>query len=157
MTTYAVHDNGGRPFHVLVEGNTATVLKADTNHSYTPWMTFDCETIFVGQGDGTDWELGNSVLLQEHDGWYVWVGWMVLRFRLHEGATRFVRFESPVGNSDVPYPYAFTDDGYVYFFLEEERMEFNDADAFDYRRYYSIRANAQPLCDLTVLHDRHFY
>ena len=49
---YYSHDNGGRPFRVLVEENHVTIyqyLSKEQNYDGKPILTFDCQKIFVGK------------------------------------------------------------------------------------------------------------
>ena len=57
---------------------------------------------------------GNSILIQETKNRYVSVGWYVSRFETDDEITDYI---SPVGNSDVPYPVAYSDK-YVFFMLD---------------------------------------
>jgi hypothetical protein len=49
--------------------------------------------------------VGNSLLAHIQDRKYVWIGWLVYEFTTAPG-DYIVEFHSPVGHSDVPYPYA---------------------------------------------------
>ena len=57
---------------------------------------------------------GNSILVKETKTSYVSIGWNIQRFTTPYEILDYV---SPVGNSDVPYPVAFSED-YVYFMLD---------------------------------------
>jgi hypothetical protein len=79
---------------------------------------------------------GNSILLEEteKEAW-VWIGDSILRFKPFAPIVEFI---SPVGNNDVPYPWARDEDGNTYLFTEdvilspECKWEDNDP----YRYYY---------------------
>lgn len=145
---YEVHDNGGRPFAVTVEDNTVTVQNLYTNDVL--YAGSDIASVHVGGVDG------NSILLHlSHDN-YMWIGWKVLKFCLHDGADGVARFESPIGNSDVPYPYAVTHDGAVYFFLDEKYTFDVDAQAADpyTAMYRNPNVVKHPFVHSLILHDR---
>ena len=57
-----------------------------------------------GHGPAFD---GNSLLLKNPDGKYVYVGYLIFEFT---PLADIVEFVSPVGNNDVPYPYAIDGD-----------------------------------------------
>jgi hypothetical protein len=105
---YKTHSNGGRPFHVDVRGKEVTV-----NVMY---KFENISNIFIGKGDGTEREVGNSILLHEEKLYYVFIGDIVFRFKAIAPITEFV---SPVGNSDVPYPYAVDVKKNVYLLAEK--------------------------------------
>lgn len=111
MTThYEVHDNGGRPFTVILSENAFDVQKQSDGTSVASGAY---EHAHIGGLDG------NSVLLHLEDNMYLWIGWKVIQFQLHENSGGVLRYESPIGNNDVPYPYAITADGATYLFLEQ--------------------------------------
>jgi hypothetical protein len=121
--TYLTHDNGGRPFevedfggHVKVHdriwqrgtnGNTETYLRGKTLLN-TPY-----ETLFVGKDTTSEDKKqtadefgdGNSILIQISKTKYIFVGDKIYSFSPVKGDTIRSYF-SPIGNSDVPYPYA---------------------------------------------------
>lgn len=122
MPTYKIHDNGGVPFTVAIKDGAAVVTKwdyeYDTGKPIKGPVVFETKyrKAWIGkhtrryEPDYYDMEpgqLGNSILLQEGDKTYVWVGWEILRFDLGRDE-EVVEFDSPVGNNDVPYPALFT-------------------------------------------------
>jgi hypothetical protein len=123
---YLIHDNGGRPFKVCINWPTKTVfLKGylswdDMKLGYVDLGEFkDVERIFIGPDNnfansaGLRAEfLGNSILLEVSERSYVHITGMGVRsFTTEE---RIHEYFSPVGNNDVPYPYA-TSDNFIYF------------------------------------------
>ena len=68
-------------------------------------------TIFSG-GHG-EWAKGNSILLHLKANRYMFIGSTIYEFDSYEPIVRFV---SPVGNSDVPYPYAYDANNNAYLF-----------------------------------------
>lgn len=117
---YYIHDNGGRPFKVFVSpDNVVRVFRQDSSQAYesSPFQTFHAQRVFIGKspvnrmtafsgGYGPDND-GNSILLQLADR-YVYIGLEIYSFTITTMITDYV---SPVGNNDVPYPYATCEDG----------------------------------------------
>lgn len=129
LQLYKTSDNGGIGFMVFIdELNNTVYVYGETNDVVTKWyddetVTFDTLIkvynplqIFIGKsylnemtefsggyGDKFD---GNSILLKipsntKHR--YAYIGWEVFEFTTDEPITKYV---SSVGNNDVPYPYA---------------------------------------------------
>ena len=131
MSYYFTHDNGNRPFcvHVDETNNKVSVYKRKDTSSfeltkYTKLVeTFNPDKIFIGKsplnemteysgGHGPAFD-GNSILLKMDKKEYVFIGDQIYSFKTNH---EIVSFVSPVGNNDVPYPYAI-DDKYNYYFL----------------------------------------
>lgn len=120
--TYLTHDNGGRPFEVEDFGGHVKVhdriWQRDTE-SYLRGKTLPntpYEHLFVGK-DTTredrkqqtdEFGDGNSILIQVSKTKYVFVGAKIYSFSPMKGDIIRSYF-SPIGNSDVPYPYAIGD------------------------------------------------
>ncbi|CAJ1386945.1 unnamed protein product [Effrenium voratum] len=148
---YLIHDNGGRPFRVSVQhGEKAQVqvFKAIydddddddddeevwANYAEVACASFDAERVFVGEspkhGAGFD---GNSMLLHLGGLKYVFVGEKVFSFTAKSPITKYL---SPVGNSDVPYPWAVDEEGFRYLMISSvilsgKLFENSDADPYD--------------------------
>ena len=58
---------------------------------------------------------GNSILLKLSKNKYVYIGSVIYSFTSYNEITTFI---SPVGNSDVPYPYAIDEKNNYYLLLE---------------------------------------
>ena len=155
IQTYYIHDNGGIPFKVLINDSIVEVYKNDDNTS--PIQTFFPNKIFIGEsklnpmtkfsGCHGDEFLGNSILLEideDEDGYkYEFIGQSIFSFHT---IGKIVTYESPVGNNDVPYPYAIDEFGNVFLLIEdivlidtEQLREIiqNEKDPYNY--YYSLR------------------
>ncbi len=112
MTTdqYIVHDNGGRPFMVVRDGSTVDVYLVEFNeNTIKRGKQIGHYTGVTQFFDGKDPVLhldGNSVLfaIGEYD--YIFVGSEMYLFTTTERINDYV---SPMGNSDISYPYAITD------------------------------------------------
>ena len=66
----------------------------------------------LGYGEKFD---GNSILLKLSKNKYVYIGSLIYSFNAYNEITTFI---SPVGNNDVPYPYAI-DEKNNYYLLSE--------------------------------------
>lgn len=167
--TYYTHDNGGRPFLVYVadDGDSVGIFRTPgnddpyyvpdsvsfdkENHAWTyiyPVKVYtDVKRVMIGEstenrmtscsGGAGDWALGNSVLLELNTlNHYVHIGMEVVEFTTD---SEIIEFCSPVGNSNVPYPFAFDSEDNVYYFLDckyvstaNEGDSFDRANAYDY-------------------------
>lgn len=121
MTVYQIHDNGGCPLRAEVEDGRVTVI---VNASGETACEFIPDEIFIGRSPRnamTEWSGahgreydGNTILLRVEDK-YVFIGWEVYEFTPR---AKIVDYVSPVGNYDVPYPYAYDADGNIYLIVE---------------------------------------
>ncbi len=127
---YDIHDNGGRPFRVVCNNKGIriyTYSNADEVET-TDDLIYDKLllkfTDFIGYWDGFDtssWSTfhGNTLLVQETKHRYVWIGNDgIYRFEIDKDEEIY-DFISPVGNSDVSYPIAYSQN-YVYFMLNKD-------------------------------------
>lgn len=133
MPVYLTHDNRARPFEVRVGMKTVTVALASERHpaetareeelwkkTFTPSETFvgrsdlNNMTSFSG-GHGAYFD-GNSFLLGIGELEYVFIGHEIFSFKALDG---IVEYHSPVGNNDVPYPWAVDRAGNIYLLLEK--------------------------------------
>jgi hypothetical protein len=118
--TYYTHDNGSRPFKVTVQGSSVIVHKVSNYDKRPKYDTFVAEYVaqktFVGTspGDGS-WANGNSILvhLAGSNLRYVYIGQEVSSFKAPQEITAYY---SVVGNNDVPYPVARSQD-YAFFMI----------------------------------------
>ena len=150
---YNIHDNYGRPYKVIINSNkisSVSVYKNDTNE-----LLFDkkVNTIFIGKsplnkmtkfsgGHGKNFD-GNSFLLELDNFTYQHIGRDIFTFNSYN---KIIEYVSPVGNNDVPYPYAIDSDGNIYLLIEDvviintdQFKELNTSkydDPYDY--YYNL-------------------
>lgn len=109
---YKIHDNGGRPFKCVIDDK---IIKIYNNYEKDrdPILQFQFEKIFIGKsplidltragkGYGPHFD-GNSLLLKLNQKIYVFIGSCIYSF---EALNEIIEYVSPVGNNDVPYPYA---------------------------------------------------
>ena len=155
MPTYQIHDNGGRPFEVEIQGMHVTIFKNMNEYEFQDGkfieiknprkqiLEFRANAIFVGKKspkggyDGLkpkDAE-GNSILLRVGQK-YVYIGSEIYEFSTKAGDT-IEKFYSDIGNNDVPYPYA-VGTTHVYILLDKVAVEksFFDMKNDIYRQYY---------------------
>jgi hypothetical protein len=129
---YYIHDNGGRSFKVVINGETVKVHKHMYDDDFTslgyekkPSLTFNANKIFIGYSPKNKMTLfsggfgpkndGNSILLHIKNNDYVYIGSEIYSFT---SISEIIKYVSPVGNSDVPYPYAIDKDNNVYLMIE---------------------------------------
>lgn len=164
MKEYLIHDNGGRPFRVDIQGMKVSVWKnmdeyglvdgkfVTTKHPMKHILDFTAEKIFIGKKspDGGYDGLkpkeaeGNSLLLQTGSK-YVFIGWEIYEFSPVKGDT-IVKYYSDIGNNDVPYPYAIGKT-HVYILLEKVAvpLDFFHSMKEIYQQYYEAD-NILPMC-----------
>jgi hypothetical protein len=134
---YSIHDNGGRPFEVIVAGSNITVMMnmddfEIKNGQYTtiknpPKQIFkvDAKEVFIGKKSPTggydglkpSQAEGNSILLGLGGNKYRFIGWDIYDFTTLEG-DKIIKYYSDIGNNDVPYPFA-VGEKYIYFLTEK--------------------------------------
>lgn len=115
---YTIHDNGGEPFVVVDLGERVAIYKNKFDQQTEEYsvdkklMDVPYKKIFVGdndmgypgyapKGEGK----GNSILLQLTKEKYMFIGWNISTFDIVKG-DEIIKYYSPIGNSDVPYPFA---------------------------------------------------
>ena len=161
VTKYMIHDNGGRPFIVhdtKSEKNAAVYKTKVVDKDADIWeyeqankiLTTSYQRIFVGDNllkdphyDELGLAKGNSILLEISDKRYIYVGDCVFSFEPVDEDT-ILKYYSPVGNNDVPYPYA-VGKKYVYFMWDKS---YYPVELFDLKRDATdqmIRYTARPL------------
>jgi hypothetical protein len=154
---YRTHNNYDRPYKVAVTAWTVTAYARTTGRGWNdpdvtyeeePCFTATSDQILIGKSPQTRATLfsgghgpkfdGNSILLRL-DNSYVFIGANIIQFTPRALITEFV---SPVGNNDVPYPYAVDALGNFYLLIENVIVEryrtrgdrVGDEDPYDY--YY---------------------
>lgn len=77
--------------------------------------------------------IGNTILVGESDGYYTCLNDPLVRFKPKEP---ILRYFSPIGNNDVPYPYALTEH-YTYLIIDGVYIENSLRETIDpYDEYY---------------------
>jgi len=139
---YIVHDNGGRPFKVVVyspmpSGSDATLVQI---HRFVSMAKYEflveynnvmhvmvgknpCPAVDVCETGDPKLTLtftGNTIILQLETNRYVFIGRDVYEFSLADGDI-IEEYYSPVVNSDVPYP-VIRGTKYGYFMLDKKMI-----------------------------------
>lgn len=161
---YYTHYNGGRPYKVIMEYKNVSVYKflhrtkeknkiIDT-YENTPICKYKALQIFVGKSiknnmtkfsGGTGFKFdGNSILLNINNLTYIYIGKSIYKFN---ALNKIITYVSPIGNSDVPYPYAIDIDGNIYL-INDNKIIINNIDLIEnminsqfddpYSLYYNI-------------------
>jgi hypothetical protein len=141
-TFYDIHDNGGRPYRVYVDGSTISIYIGKINNDFTYnydklFRTIKAKEVYLG---GKKSQLGNTILVHVSGSNYLYIGHEIYEFQMEDTVDTYF---SLVGNSDVPYPVLLGTE-YAYFMLDHcyvPRTEFNPkmtkAEWEDaYARYY---------------------
>jgi hypothetical protein len=153
--TFEIHDNGGIPFLVDVYTRHLEVyLKEGHFRPQKIWSTA-FEKVFVGDNyfgvpryGARDRYPGNTVLVQVKPKKYVFIGNKgIYEFEARKG-DQIVAYASPVGNNDVPYPYAIGE-RYVYYLLNQATLPIDILEqphlGYDelYEKYYKRDATSR--------------
>ncbi len=130
---YIIKYNYSEPYKVLINGTHAQVLKAQDHEIYKLILEQDFVQVFIGksESDGSEYD-GNTILIQESEYSYVWIGDRIIRFMAYE---QIIEYKSPLGPNEVPYPWAVDSRGWVYLFLEDVVMT-NPGDSVKLSRPY---------------------
>ena len=163
--SFDMHDNGGRSFRVELRGDDVCVWRLSYDESkgnhvlpageQPVWLCHRPARVFVGRsprnaftefggGHGPRF-YGNSVLVEypceDDDGFgYAHIGRTVRRIDVPDGA-RVEWFMSPVGNNDVPYPYAVDSLGRTHLLVEGVTLDAKSAEEYGddpYSYYYGM-------------------
>lgn len=139
--TYETHDNGARPFCIkinkMADNKFSVNIRCEYYDSYDEGEfkdnpkydyneTFLAAQVFIGKsplnkltqfsgGHGEEFD-GNSVLIKLENEKYVFIGGNIFSFNTPFSVVRYI---SPVGNNDVPYPYAVLENGDIYLMIED--------------------------------------
>lgn len=115
-TSYFTHDNGARPFRVFVNNSKKQfevfcphemvyknyiqgLENRWTEHAVKPTKF---QKIWIGKDPKVRGAIGNSVLAQLSQTKYMFIGDTIFTFDMKEDV---ISYKSPIGNSDVAYPY----------------------------------------------------
>lgn len=147
--TYLIVDNGARPFVVDVYGSRSEIYRQKYNDEREEWVRVKkiFETlfskIFIGDNDLRDKSYankgqfpGNSILLEIDQGKYIYIGDTIYSFETRNNE-KITKYYSPVGNSQVPYPYAVGENN-TYFMLDKKSLpnSFLDLKKDAYGQFY---------------------
>ena len=133
--TYLTHCNFQKPFLVAVKNKNVKVYKIGDEfenqeyvwkHYYTKLVKeYNVKKVFIGKSLKNEMTLfskgygkkfdGNTVLLELPGNKYVYIGCNIYEFT---GKDKILSYMSPVGNNNVPYPFAIGEEN-VYFMLDK--------------------------------------
>lgn len=125
---YMIHYNDGRPFKVIAKKEKIDVFTFKDITDNNEDLVYDTNVLsinnFIGFWPGFDAaecaayerDHGNTILIRETKTTYVYVGSKISRFET-EADDEILDYLSPLGNSDVPYPVAYSKK-YVFFMLD---------------------------------------
>lgn len=110
-TSYCIHDNGGRPFKVVLTKDEFSVYKSSNVDSLaSPYNVVvikpkKYKRVFVGKCPvhGSKFD-GNSILVNVAGKSYIYIGSSIYSFTTKDN---IVGYKSPIIGSDVAYPYAY--------------------------------------------------
>lgn len=143
-TTYVVH-NGSRPFRVVCDTHFSIFAEFDSpeeeiySYSTVPLYSFslDGRTVLPTEDPGLEGHSfvpNNTILVDQGDGTYLFVGGPQIYTFRPDGPIR--HFYSPIGNSEVPYPWAVSDNS-TYLLVEKAVIPNRDIPTNDpYLFYY---------------------
>jgi len=158
---YFILDNYSKPYKVIIgQTNNVQVYKledADDEIQYKLILSIQALKVFVGKsplipmtefsgGHGQQFD-GNSILLQQSEYSYIWIGEKIISFLSYFPIVEYI---SPVGNNQVTYPWAIDEKGWVYLFLCNVVItnipESNLADPYDYFWFKGLGNICGPEC-----------
>jgi hypothetical protein len=156
--SYVTRFNGGEFFRVFIADGGVQVRDVASGRNC---LSLRAARVFVGESLETEMTrysggygpkyLGNSVLVHEEQPHehleYYYVNKELVKFR---ALAPIVEYQSPMGNSGVPYPYAVDELGRVYLLAEKKVLEPSVcagwcADKDPYRYYYTEMPEAAQL------------
>jgi len=136
MKYYYTHFNGAKPYKVEI-GKDIDVY--DKNNIYILSIV-DFKDFFIGNNiiNKTKNTIGNSILVHLNNKTYIYIGENIFKFNAFD---TILKYFSPIGNNDVPYPYAVGDE-YTYLIIDQVYIKnelLHEADP--YTQYYDNTKN----------------
>lgn len=126
---YLIFDNGGRPYKVIIKGNSLDIFTYDDSIEDINYDDYSIlvksyrklKKIFIPKGiddRGKSWSggKGNTILAQISGNRYLFIGPWIYEFETK--GEKIVEYHSQVGNSGVPYPLAVSENN-VYFLISK--------------------------------------
>lgn len=153
MKSYFIHDNGDKPFLVTISNDKKNVFiykrKNDFDRpfeksdyvilvkKYTPqkvWIgvSVKSEMTKFSKGYGAKYN-GNTILLQITKKKYIFIGNYIGEFTTN---IEIISYYSPIGNNDVPYPYAIDKENKYYLLGENIILQKSPKNKNPYYYYY---------------------
>jgi hypothetical protein len=150
MPNYFIHNNYEKPYLVIIKDDLAEVYKSNKDNKYEKlYKKYKFIKKYIGKSSGLskacahkkeDSKLfnGNTILLQLSLNKFVYIGSKIYEFNIKE---KVIKYYSPVGNNDIPYPIILTDK-YVYFMLDRQKILLDNIPKnIDYEDAYSYFYN----------------
>lgn len=106
--SYDIHDNGARPFRVLIDGSNVHIYTLQDDKLL---RTVIAKKVYLG---GEKRDRGNSIVLHLSGKKYMHIGCEIYEFHMEDEVDSYF---SLIGNSDTPYP-VLLGTQYVYFMLD---------------------------------------
>ena len=131
MTTYYIHSNHTKPYKVIVQDKSVEVffrIQKDTKFIEHLILKSNYDEIFIGKsplnkmttysGDYGKKFDGNTILFRLGET-YVFIGDDI---KLFKTSSKIIKFVSPIGNNDIPYPFAIDENNDIYLMIEDVIM-----------------------------------
>ena len=142
---YYTHDNGGRPYKIIINNNYTNIdiYYNYNNNNYDLILNYNPKKIWIGEsplseitkyggGHGNNF-LGNSILIELENNKHIFIGHIIFSFI---SQNKIIKYMSEVGNNDVPYPYAVDSNNNYYLIIEEVILKNIPKDFNDNPYYY---------------------
>jgi hypothetical protein len=105
---YMMHDNYNNPFAIQLIGKQVYIYEVDTKDKKENFFLIgkvpirNKNDVMIGIDNNHKFH-GNSVIIKLKNNKYIFIGYAIYEFQTTDN---ILNFYSPIGNSDVPYPYA---------------------------------------------------
>jgi|SRR3989344_312522 len=110
---YLTHDNGARPYKVIIDGLNVYVYDNKTDKLI---IKYKVSKVYIGKNIKNSKINGNTIVIQINKNKCVYIGDAIYEFEIDD---EIVKYFSPIDNSDVPYP-VLVGTKNVYFMLNKE-------------------------------------
>ena len=177
---YLTHHNHMRSFLVAIKNKLIKIYTISQqfyfsddqpifSYYYNQLLTqFYCQKIFIGRSPKnnlTDYSgrygarfNGNSILLHLKENQYLFIGHEMYQFTTQD---EIIKFCSPIGNNDVPYPFAQSKEN-VYFMLDQKfipqkyfdhlpKTRTKQTDLYEYFYEAEFKSKSQPMLEVKFL------
>ena len=138
---YFIHYNYDKPYKVELYDNIVKVYDRNNKDNLTVYD--NTEKIFIGKSPKNEMTInsgnygkefdGNTFLISLKNGNYVYIGALIYEFKPE---SEIVEYVSPIGNNDVPYPYAIDRNNNYYLIIENVIIKPPEKTEDVYKYYY---------------------